>query len=139
MAVAVLAGHLLAFHKIGRDGSAKCDAVASRDPDAQLYGVVYRIDPAHKAGLDAAEGLGNGYDQKPVEVLQLDGTRSSAFTYYATHIDPRLSPYPWYKEHVLRGARAHQMPHHYIAMIGAIETIEDPDPQRQADELAIYR
>ena len=139
LAVAVLDGHRLAFHKVGRDGSAKCDAALAPQDDATLYGVVYRIDARHKPRLDDAEGLGSGYQQKTVEVRHADGTRCSAFTYYATHIDPGLRPYPWYKEHVVRGARAQALPPAHIALIEAVETIDDPDPQRHQRELAIYR
>ena len=38
---AVLARHVLRFHKRGRDGSAKCDAWFTGDPTDRLYGVVY--------------------------------------------------------------------------------------------------
>ena len=135
----MLDGHSLAFHKAGRDGSAKCDAVVSRGPGAFLYGVVYRIDPAHRARLDAAEGLGNGYQHKTVTLRLADGTRITAFTYCATHLDASLRPYPWYKEHVLRGAREHRLPEPHITMIARIPTVEDPDPARQALESAVYR
>jgi len=139
LSMGVLDGHRLAFHKAGRDGSAKCDAVVSRAPGACLYGVVFRIDPAHRVRLDAAEGLGNGYRRKTVTLRLANGTRTTAFTYCATHIDASLRPYPWYKEHVLRGAREHRLPAPHIAMIAGVPTVEDRDPARQALESAVYR
>ena len=138
LSVGVLDGHRLAFHKVGRDGSAKCDALVSPNVGECLYGVVYRIDPAHRARLDAAEGLGNGYQCKTVALRLADGTRATAFTYYATHIDPSLRPYPWYKEHVLRGAREHGLPGPHIAEIAGIPTVDDHDPARQVLESAVY-
>lgn len=138
LSVGVLDGHRLAFHKAGRDGSAKCDAVVSEDAGACLYGVVYRIDPAHRVHLDAAEGLGKGYQCKTVTLRLADGTRATAFTYCATHIDASLRPYPWYKEHVLRGAREHRLPGPHIALIAGIPTVEDRDAARQAQESAVY-
>lgn len=134
-----LAGHRLVFHKVGRDGSAKCDVLATQVENDVVYGVVYRIDPAHKPRLDAAEGLGKGYAEKTVQVECTDGGNATVFLYYATHIDPDLRPYTWYKAHVLRGAREHGLPSRYIALIEGIETVEDSDRVRHAMETAIYR
>lgn len=134
-----LSEHRLQFHKVGRDGSAKCDAARSRRGGEVLPGVIYRIDPAHKPRLDAAEGLGHGYAQKQVQVRLPDASEISAFTYYATHIDPTLKPFDWYKEHVVRGAREHGLPALHIAAIAATIALADSDPLRHASELAIYR
>ncbi|MGD8955892.1 MAG: gamma-glutamylcyclotransferase [Chromatiaceae bacterium] len=136
--IAILPGHRLAFHKVGRDGSAKCDASFTDAVADRVHGVIYRIDSRHKARLDAKEGLGHGYEQKTVEVQLLDQRTSSAFLYYATHVDASLRPFTWYREHVLHGARAHTLPGHYIAAIQAVEAVDDPDPQRHWLEMAIY-
>lgn len=138
VSVAVLAAHSLQFHKISRDGSAKCDAMQSEHSRDLVHGVVYSLDPIHKPLLDAKEGLGNGYDLKTVSVLTSDGQSISAFLYYATHTDPQLKPYDWYKTHVLRGAREHGLPPDYIDKIASVASIADPDLQRHRDELAIY-
>ncbi|MGB5672631.1 MAG: gamma-glutamylcyclotransferase family protein [Sedimenticolaceae bacterium] len=135
---AVLQGHRLTFHKVGRDGSAKCDAAPSRDDRDRVHGVLYRMDPRHKPRLDDIEGLGRGYEQKSVTVRLADGTESLAITFYATHVDPTLRPYLWYLEHVLRGARENRLPDHYQAAIALVQTVDDPDPHRHAMELAIY-
>jgi len=137
--VATLPGHRLAFHKIGRDGSAKCDAALTNTAADHVHGVIYRIAFGHKARLDAKEGLGCGYEQKTVEVQLRDQGRSSAFLYYATHIDASLRPFTWYREHVLCGARENALPEHYIAAIHAVDAVDDPDPQRHRLETAIYR
>ncbi len=136
--VAILPGHRLAFHKVGRDGSAKCDATLTNAATDRVHGVIYRIDAWHKPRLDAKEGLGCGYEQKTVEVKLHDHGRSSAFLYYATHVDASLKPFTWYREHVLHGARAHALPEHYIAAIHAVDAVDDPDPQRHRLEMAIY-
>jgi hypothetical protein len=34
-------GHALRFHKLGRDGSSKCNALASGSPEDGIHGVVY--------------------------------------------------------------------------------------------------
>ena len=139
VATATLVAHRLAFHKVGRDGSAKCDIAPGRDETDRVHGVVYHMDPQHRPALDRAEGLGSGYEVKTVELLADDRTRVSAFTYYATHTDIALRPYAWYLQHVLQGARENRLPDHYVALIAAIEAIDDPDGARARTELAIHR
>lgn len=136
---AQLPKHRLKFHKKGRDHSAKCDAEYSNDAQDYLLGVVFDIAIADKSVLDRQEGLGNGYEEKLVSVFTEDGTCLTAMTYYATHIDPALKPYAWYKEHVLRGAREHGLPAEYIQIIAAVEVMPDPDQSRHEKELSIYR
>ena len=62
-----------------------------------------------------------------------------AETYIATICDPSLRPLDWYKEHVLRGARAIGLPSAYVASIEAVVAEVDPDKARRARELSIYR
>ena len=100
--------------------------------------MVFDIDDSGKFRLDQYEGLGKGYEEKIVEVISIEGNLLEATTYYATNIDPSLKPYSWYKEHVLRGAKESSFPDEYIQYIFGIKTIEDPNPERHADEMAIY-
>ncbi len=130
--------HRLLFHKVGRDGSAKCDAFFTGVMEDFLYGAVYRIDPAQKQYLDRAEGLGLGYEIKQVTVTTETGRDLRAFTYCATRIDPDIRPFHWYKEHVLCGAREHCFPESYIERIACTESLEDPDLCRKEAELGIY-
>ncbi len=134
---AFLPGHELKFHKHGDDDSAKCDAAEVGGP-AEVIGVVYDIHSADKAVLDKIEGVGCGYEQKTVAVVTEVGLPLEAVTYYATRINPDLKPFAWYKEHVLRGAREHDLPDHYIEMISAVEAMEDPRTGRHSREIAIY-
>ena len=97
------------------------------------------LDGVEKTLLDQMEGLGCGYAQKQVSVTMQDGRPVQAYTYYATLIDSRLKPYDWYKAHVLMGASEHGLPLAYVRDIEAIESIADPDSDRQEKELAIYR
>lgn len=136
--VAELAGHRLAFHKRGADGSAKCDAFCTGAPADAVIGVVFRIDAREKPLLDGVEGLGSGYDQKQVRVTARQGGQLDAFLYYATHIDGALRPFAWYKRHVLHGAHEHGLPADYIRGIEAIDSMADPDAGRHATETSIY-
>ncbi|MEJ2095486.1 MAG: gamma-glutamylcyclotransferase, partial [Gammaproteobacteria bacterium] len=89
-------------------------------------------------GLDKAEGLGYGYEQKQVHIKLNDGASMPALTYFATMTDSTLRPLAWYKEHVVRGARENELPEAYIKVIDAVETIDDPDMERHNRELSIY-
>lgn len=138
LGAATLPGHVLRFHKPGRDGSAKCDACyTGRDSDA-VHGVVFALGTHEKPYLDTCEGLGNGYAEKTVTVTDARGTAYRVYTYYATRIDPGLRPYHWYKTHVLRGALEHRLPEHYIAAIRGIASIDDPSCGNHLHELSIY-
>jgi gamma-glutamylcyclotransferase (GGCT)/AIG2-like uncharacterized protein YtfP len=134
-----LDGHALKFHKkSNKDGSAKCDAAHTGQNEDIVIGVVFDIDPSHKAKLDACEGLGYGYETKTVSLLSDRGEKVEAFTYYATLIDAALQPFHWYKEHVLRGARENGLPGDYVMRIEEVVSIDDPDNDRHERELAIY-
>ncbi|RMF45962.1 MAG: gamma-glutamylcyclotransferase [Deltaproteobacteria bacterium] len=136
--VAWLRGHRLAFRVAStRDGSAKCDACPTGDGEL-LWGVLYRVEPADKPILDRYEGTGVEYRDALLEV-ELEGCDGiEALIYLGTNLDPDLRPYPWYVEHVVRGAEENHLPADYIAAIRAVPTIPDPDPQRALRELSIY-
>ncbi len=138
IATCFLPGHALRFHKAGRDGSGKCDAYATGDPGDVVFGALFDICPGHKPALDAAEGLGAGYEEKVVVLVGAGGERVEAVTYYATAIDASLRPYCWYRNHVLVGARESRLPAAYVARIEQVDTWRDPDPLREARQLAIH-
>ena len=138
IATGKLRQHQLIFHKIGRDGSAKCDAFYTGQTDDVIYGAIYKINPDQKVNLDNAEGLGIGYEIKYATIVSDDGQYFHAFTYYATRIAKDIQPFHWYKEHVLAGAREHVFPKPYIEKIAAIEALEDTDIKRTEQELSIY-
>lgn len=132
--------HELRFHKVSRkDGSAKCDARETGDPEHRVHGVLFHISEIEKPRLDEVEGLGLGYEQKVVSIELDDGSSIEAFTYYATLVDPVLKPFSWYKEHVLRGARENGLPENYIREIEAIVSVDDTDQARCERELSIYQ
>lgn len=136
--IATLSGYILKFNKHSVDGSAKCNIEKSGNPEDIVHGVVFTLLEEEKPWLDHYEGLGNGYE---IEVFELDTKEQGAieaFAYVATDIDESLKPYHWYKEHVLRGAREHQLPSTYIKSIEAIGSVPDPDPLTSDRELSIY-
>jgi orotidine-5'-phosphate decarboxylase len=126
---AVLPGHLLRWHKAGQDGSAKCDIVATGSTDDQVIGVVYTLSAGEKHLLDAAEGLGNGYDEKEV-VLESASGAITAWTYHATAIDAMVLPFDWYKALVVCGAIEHGLPDAYVRRLQAVPAVADGDAER---------
>ena len=102
------------------------------DSDA-IWGVVFNIPPSEKRRLDRAEGLGNGYNEKTIDVITPSGDHVAAITYYADKIAiaEGLPPYSWYKELVLNVAKEHGLSSGYIASsIEAVTAIKDPDGSR---------
>lgn len=130
--------HDLRFHKVGRDGSGKCDAHYTGIELNYTLGVLYEIGPAEKRILDRIEGLGFGYDEQKVALSHESGSRCEALTYTATHVEEDLSPYDWYRHHVLTGACEAGLHSRYIQRIEAVATIADPDALRAQREFSIH-
>jgi len=130
---AVLPGHELHFHKLGRDGSAKCDARQTDDPRHVVHGVVYRIEERHRAELDRAESRGVGYDVRIVR-LRTGSRQLQAWTYHARDaaIVSGLKPFDWYLDYVVAGARYHGLPRPYINALMEVESRRDPVGWRDA-------
>jgi len=139
IAVANLVAHQLRFHKLGGDGSAKCDAFHSGNPVHRVIGAVFDVARDEIRSLDEVEGLGRGYAKKNVLLATDTHGTMEAFTYYATITRATLAPFHWYKEHVLRGCIEHALPPHYVAPIHRIPSVPDPDAHRAEREAAIYR
>lgn len=135
---ATLYGHVLRFHKKSKDGSAKCDIFKTSNPSDRVHGVLYKINSIDKQKLDGIEGLGFGYSEKSVSVLNSNSKNIEALAYFATDIDENLLPYHWYKEHIVRGAAENRLAANYINELAMVRSIPDPDKQRHLNELAIY-
>jgi gamma-glutamylcyclotransferase (GGCT)/AIG2-like uncharacterized protein YtfP len=134
LGLAVLEGYALRWHKVGQDGSGKCDVV--QVASARVHGVVYTFDAEHKPLLDAAEGLGRGYEERELS-LQVEGVRVSALAYVATATDQRVRPFSWYKALVLGGAIENGLPQDYVASLGAVPAVDDADTARAAHHFAL--
>ena len=139
LAIGRLPGHVLRFHKTGKDGSGKCDAFYTGESPDYVLGVVYDISKRGKKALDRVEGLGHGYLEKPVSVHTSAGPVVKAMTYYATAIDSLRAPFSWYKQHVLVGARAAGLPQDYVEAIEQVLAIDDDNLARTREQWAIHR
>ncbi|MBY5991927.1 gamma-glutamylcyclotransferase family protein [Ferrimonas balearica] len=130
-----LADHRLTFDKVGQDGSGKCDCPPC--PNGRLWGALYRMDSAALGRLDVIEG--EDYRRIEREVVLEGEGRVLAWCYQARVTQAGLAPFPWYRTHVLLGARQLGLPGAYLAQLAAVPCQPDPDWQRQHRELAIYR
>lgn len=135
LTVASLPGHVLRFHKRSTDGSGKCNAFESSNPEHEVYGVVFEIDEAEKDRLDKAEAVGRGYSEVTVQLSSPNGNLT-AFTYMAdpNFIDDSLHPYTWYKEFVVQGAKQNSLPDAYILQLEAVKAQEDPNSERATEQ-----
>lgn len=133
-AIGYVERYALAFHKRSIDGSAKADAVYTETTSDRVWGAVYRIRLDEQPLLDKHEFLGIGYDRVQVEVVTSGESSIKAWMYVArtSAIDPSLQPYCWYVEYVVRGAHQHRLPLCHISKLYQIETLRDPDPDREA-------
>lgn len=124
-------GRRLAFHKVGKDGSAKCDIQAVNPVTEKAYGVLFRIACSEKVDLDRAEGLGEGYREENLLVQGDGGTKIAAKAYVATAIEPNLRPYDWYKGLVVAGAMENGLPAAYVEWLRTFDSQPDPDAARR--------
>lgn len=127
----------LRFHKLSRDGSAKCGIF---EGSTGVHFAVFELTENDKIALDAIEGVGKGYD---LALIELPGF-GECFTYLPadTHVRPDLAPYDWYREIVLLGCELHGFPDDYCAAIRDVATTKDPDDERQrinSDTVAALR
>lgn len=130
----VLPCHVLRWHKLSKDRSGKCDAFHTGKPADQLWGGVFEIAAKEKHLLDAAEGLGTGYDEKHTDIQyvasngQADIMQASLYT--ALRTDASAIPYSWYKAFVIAGAHECGLPKEHIDALRATPCEPDPDIDR---------
>ncbi len=134
----VLGGHHLRFHKKGADDSGKCDAFFTGESAHTVHGAVYSMRADQRHLLDAAEGLGHGYNRRHAR-LTVAGSEVETFFYAADseHVEPGLAPFSWYKRLVVEGARIHGLPDEYVHFLDSVPALEDPDTGRARAHLDI--
>jgi len=127
LCVASADGFRLCFGKPGRDGSGKATLVASAG--SRAWGVVYTIDPAHWARLDACEP---GYRRVELRVTYASREQLAAAAYLAPETAADPIPFAWYKRCLVEGAREHGLPAAYIAELERLPERPDPGPVTRA-------
>lgn len=133
-----LPGYRVTFHKRSTDQSGKCNL--SEDAESIAHGALYEFDHVDLAVLNQAEGLGKGYLGQQMQVT-LNAVVFIPLVYIAasTHVDSQLSPYDWYHQMVLCGARYLRFPETYIARLEEVQVLPDPDRRRSGSNWELVR
>lgn len=136
------AGWRLAFAKRGADGSGKATMLRSSRASDRVHGVLFQIDLAERAILDAVEGPGyERLDDLAVERLGGAGppvtVEASVYVAREGAIDPTLVAFDWYRALVIAGARRHGLLADVIAEIESVPVRPDPSPTREQRLIAL--
>jgi cation transport regulator ChaC len=119
---AQLSGFRLRFNLGGRPVGKAAPANLDRDPGAEVWGVLYRITRRDLLRLDATEGVpGRGYRHIEVEAKDRDGRTIGAVAYMAAGRPDDGKPSLRYITLLREGARAHDLPEHYIRWLDSVE------------------
>lgn len=126
-AIGVVHGWDLVFNKVANDGS----GYANIRPGEQgiLYGVLYLLSEQELQNLDCREGVPKHYKRVRLPVQTEEGT-IEAIAYMAVESKVRegLKPRCDYLEHLVRGAKEHNLPQNYIRQLSEIECLEGNRP-----------
>ena len=118
-------GYRLRFNLEGRPRGRAAPANLCRDPQGEVWGVVYRITRAGLVHLDATEGVpGRRYRQLELDVQDVDGRTVQAVTYVADGAEKDGRPSLRYITLLREGARAHGLPEHYVRFLEQVKNAE---------------
>jgi cation transport regulator ChaC len=114
-------GYRLRFNLDGRPKGKAAPANLHPDPEAEVWGVLYRITRRNLMRLDATEGVpGRGYRHNIVNVEDADGRRVQAITYMALGNEVDGKPSLRYISLLRDGARAHGLPEAYLRFLEGV-------------------
>lgn len=132
---AVLSSYRLEFNKKStEDLSGKANVTAREG--LEVWGVLYAVSSADKKKLDKGEG---GYKPVKLPVRLEDDSMIEAWVYFAKKPDDdsALRPFTWYKRFLVEGAREHQLPPAYIAILENIDGVQDANQERDRRKRAL--
>lgn len=115
-------GYRLRFNLEGRPKGKAAPANLCLDPDAEVWGVLYRITRRDLIRLDSTEGVpGRGYRHVVVEAEDADGRLLQAVAYMAQGREVDGTPSLRYIKLLREGARAHGLPEHYLRFLESVD------------------
>lgn len=115
-------GYRLRFNLEGRPKGKAAPANLSIAPDAEVWGVLYRITRQDLLRLDASEGVpGRRYRHLWTDAEDKDGNAVEAVTYIADGQETDGTPSLRYITLLREAAEAHGLPEHYVRFLQQIE------------------
>jgi len=112
-------GYRLRFNLQGRPKGKAAPANLCLEPEAEVWGALYRITRRDLMRLDATEGVpGRGYRHVMVDAQDTDGRLLQAVAYIAQGGEVDGKPSLRYITLLREGARAHGLPADYIRFFG---------------------
>lgn len=113
-----ITGYRLRFNLEGRPKGKAAPANITRDEDAEVWGVLYRLNRHELVRLNASEGI-PGWRYRPIWVTaeDIDGNTLNVVTYIANGKAADGNPSLRYLTLLREGARAHGLPAHWIAFL----------------------
>ncbi len=115
-------GYRLRFNLDGRPRGKAAPANLAADPEAEVWGVLYRVTRADLVHLDSTEGVpGRRYRRLWVTAWDSSAESIPAMTYIAEGGEHDGRPSLRYLTLIREGARAHGLPGHYLRMLDGIE------------------
>jgi gamma-glutamylcyclotransferase len=115
-------GYRLRFNLEGRPRGKAAPANLHPEPDAEVWGVLYRITKRDLIRLDSTEGVpGRGYRHVVIEAEDGGGRVIPAVTYMAEGKELDGKPSLRYITLLREGARTHALPEAYIRFLDGVE------------------
>ncbi len=115
-------GYRLRFNLEGRPRGKAAPANLSPDAAADVWGVLYKLTRRGLLHLDATEGVpGRRYCPLWVDAEDINGNPLKAVTYIAQGNEVDGRPSLRYLTLLRDGARAHQLPEHYLRFLDQVE------------------
>lgn len=136
LGTAILPGWSLRFDKRGGDGSTKANLRPAPGTASEVHAAAYALTVAQLRMLDNFEGCGRGYETLALDIA-VESRRVEALAYLAPSqwLSGSLSPFDWYVDLIVGGARFHGMGESYVRRIAAHSVCRDPDCGRARREL----
>ena len=95
----------------------------SKDPNHDVWGLLYELSQTDLDQLDRYEGHPTVYNRMQTAVQSVQGTTiRNAWVYYVVHKEQFIPPTQKYFNIILEAARTHKFPEAYIAYLKSIQS-----------------
>ena len=111
----------LVFHVPGHDDTGKADLMDDRR--SHVHGVIYDVPEESLVGLDVYEGIERGRYRRQQASVQTSRGELSCAIYRGAKFKAGLKPSPDYLERMVRGAKHHGLPEHYLTFLLSHDTM----------------